>query len=256
MKIKSLIIILILLPTLLYGRNALPKVTYNNMEFIDVADDNAVEPVYVLNRYLGSDNKVIVPDSIMYNGTNYAVKGIAQLAFFNSRDFLKEIYLPNSVTRINEDVFSGCKKLEYVKLPEKLSSIGARAFQDCVLINKIVFPTSLKHLGQCAFSGCKSLNVVIFTSDSLQLWKGESWQFPFSLCNDELTLFAPQSLIDMTGWYGTWRQVKWKELTPEIAEKYSIYEQSEKPKTSADSFFDYLFYFLYDFDFDDIDDLF
>ncbi|MDE5967685.1 MAG: leucine-rich repeat domain-containing protein, partial [Muribaculaceae bacterium] len=124
MKIKSLIFILILLPTLLYGRNALPKVTYNNMEFIDVADDNAVEPFFVLNRYLGADNKVIVPDSIMCKGTNYAVKGIAQLAFLGSRDFLKEVYLPNSVTYINEDVFSGCRKLEYVKLPEKLSSVG------------------------------------------------------------------------------------------------------------------------------------
>lgn len=229
-----------------YGRKCFPDIYIDDMIFEDVAAaDNDVEPFFVLNDYIGNNEKVVIPDSVAYQGVNYAVKGISQLAFLKSRGFLKEVYLPNSVTYINEDVFYECKNLRYVKLPERLTSIGAHAFNGCVLITDVVFPKSLTHLGQSAFFGCRNLKNIVFTSSNIQLWANEEWMFPFALCHNDLTITAPQAIINRASNINFWKDCKWEEYKSADYKTKTSQEKSEKPKESDDSEFDWLFYYYY-----------
>lgn len=56
-------------------------------------------------------------------------------AFSKCRD-LKQIYIPNAITRIEQGAFSECSALEQIYIPDGLNQIDASAFQGCeTLVN-------------------------------------------------------------------------------------------------------------------------
>ncbi|MBR0538367.1 MAG: leucine-rich repeat protein, partial [Clostridia bacterium] len=72
----------------------------------------------------------------------YPVHGI--FAFDTS---LKEVVLPQSVTDVGQNMFSGCAALERVVFGENVEYIGPWTFSNCTSLKEIFLPASLKHLG-------------------------------------------------------------------------------------------------------------
>ncbi len=70
-----------------------------------------------------------------------AVTTIGDEAFINTA--LKNLILPNSLTRIGDYTFSGCEKLEEVTLSNRLNHLGLRAFGNCNSLTEILIPKSL-----------------------------------------------------------------------------------------------------------------
>ncbi len=103
----------------------------------------------VLLEYKGSGDNVVVPDG---------VKTISSSAFFNVRDYLKSLTLPESVTEIANFAFAEYPVLEAVHLPESLKSIGVRAFAHCEKLESIYIPESAE-VWQDAFIGCVKLDL-------------------------------------------------------------------------------------------------
>ncbi|MBQ6117616.1 MAG: leucine-rich repeat domain-containing protein [Clostridia bacterium] len=68
--------------------------------------------------------------------------------------------VPESVTEIGSDGFSGCRELREVSLPEGLSVIGDNAFNGCERLSQAALPESLTDLGRSAFAGCHGLTEV------------------------------------------------------------------------------------------------
>ena len=71
-----------------------------------------------LQRYIGTDTNVIIPNS---------VTAIESNTFIDCHN-LTSVTIPNSVATIGDDAFSGCSKLTSVSIPNSVTSIGDDAF--------------------------------------------------------------------------------------------------------------------------------
>jgi hypothetical protein len=78
---------------------------------------------------------------------------------FSSRNNLKSVTIPNTVTKIGSSAFSGNSSLESISIPSSVTDIGGYAFSSCALIT-VVIPDNVKTIGSRTFSGCQSLQTV------------------------------------------------------------------------------------------------
>ena len=70
--------------------------------------------------------------------------------------------IPNSVTSIGDNAFSGCTNLTSVTIPNSVTSIGANAFYACSGLTTVTISRSVTSIGDNAFSGCTSLTSIYF----------------------------------------------------------------------------------------------
>ncbi len=83
---------------------------------------------------------------------------IGESAFENSG--LASIVIPESVTTLEENAFSGCALLESITLPSTLVSIPDGAFSGCTSLTGIDLPNTLETIGASAFENISSLGTV------------------------------------------------------------------------------------------------
>ena len=72
---------------------------------------------------------------------------------------LREITIPEGVTKIGYGAFSTCESLRKIVLPEGLEEICDKAFYGCRNLRTVVVPKSLKYVGAGAFADCPNLGV-------------------------------------------------------------------------------------------------
>lgn len=118
-----------------------------------VLDDGTVE----INRYNGTDKKVVVPEQI--DGKTVTI--IGENAFTRCHE-LKSVTVPDSVTEFGRNAFAECEKLESVNMPASLTTIGNSAFLECGSLENVVFPSTLKTIDDSAFRLCISLTKLDF----------------------------------------------------------------------------------------------
>ena len=93
---------------------------------------------------------------------------LTQIAFsaFEGCTALKEIALPNTVTKIQERAFYGCSALTEVDLPDELLKIGGNAFSECTALKKITIPAKLDlyfiNTGDSPLTLVPSLEQIVF----------------------------------------------------------------------------------------------
>lgn len=83
--------------------------------------------------------------------TSYAVlEGTVEIGSdgFSQRELI-QVVLPDSVKRIGDGSFKGCKNLATVNMPVRLDEIGENAFLD-TSITSLFIPASLTRIGDCA----------------------------------------------------------------------------------------------------------
>lgn len=128
--------------------------------------------------------KIAIPDKTRY---------IAKIAFRNNLN-ITELILPDSLTFIGEQAFSGCKALSSIDFGKGLSQIGDSArnkfvFSDCHELKKLHIPSNIKSIGSSAFSNCSSLQEVIF-DEGVEIIDESA----FSWCESAKTIAFPESL--------------------------------------------------------------
>lgn len=100
--------------------------------------------------------KVTIVPAVTIDGTKYYTRVID--GFIESS--IKEIDLPNTVTKIGNWAFRWSKSLEKVRIPESLKSIGESAFAGCTSLSSIELNEGLETMGEYAFSGCTKLETI------------------------------------------------------------------------------------------------
>ena len=115
-------------------------ITLTNTAFADNNKDFIIEDG-VLTKYVGSDEKVIIPDNIVVIGKN---------SFENNS--LTSVTIPGNVLLISNSAFSMCENLEAVIIEEGVKEIEAYAFFNCPKLKNIMIPQSVEEIGYRAFS--------------------------------------------------------------------------------------------------------
>ena len=73
----------------------------------------------------------------------------------------KNTVIPNGVTSIYSEAFSGCTSLTSIEIPNSVTSIGHDAFSGCTGLTRVTIPDSVTSIGDDAFYGCTGLTNVI-----------------------------------------------------------------------------------------------
>ena len=100
--------------------------------------------------------------------------------------------IPNSVTSIGYDAFSGCESLQSVTIPNSVTSIGYEAFSRCTSLQCVTIPNSVKSIGIGAFSGCESLQSVTIPNSVTSIGDGA-----FSRCESLQSITIPNSVTSI-----------------------------------------------------------
>lgn len=79
------------------------------------------------SAYSGS---VVIPETVLYEGTTYYVTGIGESAFYYAEG-LASVTIPNSVTSIGNYAFSHCELLKSITIPGSVTSLGYSIFDGC-----------------------------------------------------------------------------------------------------------------------------
>ena len=120
------------------------KIYYNwaNDEKTELAVCNSMYS----NEYSGD---LVIPESVVYNGSNYSVTSIDSYAF--SLCFsLRSVTLPNSVTTIGSGAYYGSGNLSSITVPNSLTTIGSGAFDNTAWYNNQ--PDGLVYFGKFAYA--------------------------------------------------------------------------------------------------------
>ncbi len=107
----------------------------------------------IITNYSGSATVLEIPGEIDGRPVT-AIEGFA----FNCNRRITSVTLPDSVTSIGHDTFSGCSALENINL-SRVTSIGGYGFEGCTALESIDLSCVIS-LGQKAFAGCSSLKTL------------------------------------------------------------------------------------------------
>ena len=107
-------------------------------------------------KYYG---KIIIPQTVEYDGDVYNVSAIGQEAFSNCRELLS-VDMKEGITSIGINAFSGCVCLEKIEIPEGVSTIKTGTFAECTTLSVVSLPQSLTSIGEAAFFNCYSLRAL------------------------------------------------------------------------------------------------
>lgn len=73
---------------------------------------------------------------------------------------LKTVKLGNKATEIADGAFAGCLNIREIELGSAIANLGDRAFCDCQSVTKITIPSSVKTIGEHAFYNCRFLREI------------------------------------------------------------------------------------------------
>lgn len=134
---------------------------------------------------VNSDNQhFIFKDDILYN---YNMTEI----LFCIRKKKGKLYIPNTVKRIGDYCFAGCKNLDMIVIPTSVSEIGDYAFQN-VTINKL----NIRNTVRCIGTGCfynATINDEFKLSHNLKFIPDET--FHFFMCKPALNVLDHIKII-------------------------------------------------------------
>ena len=115
---------------------------------------------------------------ITYSGPAMGRPWGATYAYYYNNDFIFEdstyttlykylgsssvVTIPNTVTFIRSNAFSGCEEITYITLSNSLYTIGDCSFMGCSSLSTITIPNTVTYIGSGAFWNCSNLTLVNF----------------------------------------------------------------------------------------------
>ncbi|MEE1119573.1 MAG: leucine-rich repeat domain-containing protein, partial [Bacteroidales bacterium] len=187
------------------------------------------------------NNKEIfgIPSQITYNGQIYTVTAIGQGALrrksqdgviespfiipnsitsieadaFSGQIFMTYITIPNSVTSIGGGVFYNCSRLTSVTLSNNITSLPAYGgygfFEDCDSLTSITIPNSVTSIGNDAFRNCSSLTSVTCLAETAPTIGSNVFEYT----PDTKTLMVACG-VDYSSWEDstTWANIQYTDL--------------------------------------------
>jgi hypothetical protein len=103
---------------------------------------------------------------------------------------IKEFAIPNSVVKIGQYAFCGCKSLESIDIPNSVTEVGDWAFEGCTSLESIDIPNSVTEIGEKVLSLCKSLKYINIPNSVKEIREGTFWR-----CSSLESINLPDGLL-------------------------------------------------------------
>ena len=103
--------------------------------------------------------KCLSPNFIFEDGVLFN-KDKSTIISFRDKDITSYV-IPDYVTSIGGDAFSGCESLTSLVIPDSVTCIGNRAFEFCFSLKSLVLSKSLTSIGDWAFNMAESLESLV-----------------------------------------------------------------------------------------------
>ena len=128
--------------------------------------------------------KVIVKDIAAWCNISFGISNsnplyYAHHLYSDENTEITDLVIPNSVTSIGNNAFSGCKGLTSVTIPNSVTTIEFFAFEGCTSLTSVTIPNSVTSIRGCAFSGCTGLTSVTIPNSVTSIG-----DYAFSGCTD------------------------------------------------------------------------
>ena len=110
----------------------------------------------------GATGELNIPESVSYQGNDYAVTVIGNCAFLYGF-FTGNLVIPNSVTTIEDGAFAYCYSFTGdLVIPNSVTTIGESAFQICYGFDgDMIIGNAVTTIGDYAFNDCAGLHGVL-----------------------------------------------------------------------------------------------
>ena len=145
--------------------------------------------------------EIVIPDSVNYEGKNYAVKSISQYGFTECSD-LVSVIIPKTVTTIGRRVFNNCTGLTNITIPNSVTSIGDHVFSNCPSLTSIIVEE-----GNSVYDSRNNCNAIIETESNKLIAGCKSTTIPnlvtsieagaFSSCTSLISLILPNTVTSI-----------------------------------------------------------
>lgn len=142
------------------GQYAFTHLNYNIDNGVDVDISESVKSIEFGAFYESYGlKKIVIPDTVEK----------IQNEVFRLCTNLKSAKLPTQLSgrNLGASVFLNCKSLESIEIPETLERIQNNTFKGCTSLIEVTIPFKINLLGDNAFNGCTSLNTVTFNGTDI-----------------------------------------------------------------------------------------
>ena len=177
------------------GCSALTSVTIlGSVYFWSAAFDgcNNLSAVHItdLETFLHNSYDVLddPPHSLSSNPLYYA-----HHLYLNGEE-IKDLVIPNTISRINEGALLGCSGLTSVTIPNSVTSIGSSAFDGCSGLTSVTIPNGVTSIGDYAFASCSGLTSITIPNSVTSIGTQA-----FSGCSGLTSVTIPNSVTSI-GW--------------------------------------------------------
>lgn len=149
------------------------------------ADNNQVEYAYPCQHndnywwgYIKPEGKLMLLDTVTYNGTDYTVVAIGDHAFCGCSDLRGELEFPQAISAIGAGAFKGCSNLSgNLNMPAAMTRIEDETFSGCSsFTGKLALPDSVQYVGSKAFLNCSNFRGMMMLPATLTFVGDEAFK--------------------------------------------------------------------------------
>lgn len=102
---------------------------------------------------------------------------------------LTSVTYPNTVTSIGDSAFEGCKALTSIVLSEGIENVGEEAFKDCTSLIELTIPSTMEMITANVFVNCTSLETLVIANGVKKIEAGA-----FEGCKNLKAVNIPSSI--------------------------------------------------------------
>lgn len=113
--------------------------------------------------------KCLSPNFIFEDGVLFN-KDKSTIISFRDKDITSYV-IPDYVTSIGGDAFSGCESLTSLVISNSVTHIAVGAFLSCTSLSSVVIPDGVTSIGEGAFIGCESLKSIVLPDGVVSIEK-------------------------------------------------------------------------------------
>ena len=143
--------------------------------------------------------RAITLDTAVDNNNKYLLSSIYESAFYNCQA-LKQIYIPDTIYKLDNELFYNCSSLEVavmgygIKRNGQNAQIMYRAFMNCTSLKYFVVPDTVTEIGHNSFKNCTTLEHM-YLPETITVVGAGAAQDPFEGANNNCIYTIPHDCI-------------------------------------------------------------